>query len=94
MGLRKLRNLVLNLPDGAALWRSMGVANSWSVSDHLLAATVEVIQETNILLLKAHFKDAPRVEVQRIPRPGQQSEERKPQTIHDVRRALLGGADA
>jgi hypothetical protein len=78
------------LPDGSAFARSLNTPGAWTISDHLLASAVELVQETNILLLKAHFKDTPSMEVQRIPRPGPE-EEKKPQTIHDVRRALRGG---
>lgn len=95
MSPRRLHNLVAALPSGAATHGTDSVM-SWTFAEHLLAALVEAVRQTNILLLQAHFKPTvaggewpPKLE--RVPRPWDEPEPApETVTIHHWRRALLG----
>lgn len=68
---RRVWNLISWLPDGSATARDADWPTAWTIAEHVAVSTLEVLQETNVLLLKAHFKPTgqePRVT--RLPRPG------------------------
>lgn len=44
---RKALVLIDHLPPGAALWRAMGLDNTWTEEAHLLALVVDVLQAAN-----------------------------------------------
>ncbi|MEO3974257.1 hypothetical protein [Streptomyces sp. CAU 1734] len=68
---RRLAILVKHLPRDSAVNRELhGEEAEWSVTDHLLAATVDHLAAANWMFATVNSEDAPTDPPEPVPRPG------------------------
>lgn len=94
--MRKVANLVRNLPPEAALRRALDPDGSaWSTSDHLLASILEVVDSHRVNYVAAHSKTGAKVPKPiRVPRPGEKKPKRRGTTLGELKTMVKGSPDA
>lgn len=79
---RKAANLAANLPAGSMLWQVMDHPNSWTTTDHLIAAQVDAQNIGNWLAAGGKQNDRPKP----LPRP-ESTDKNKKKSKSDIRAA-------
>lgn len=71
MTFRQLKVLIRGLPPDAAVWRADPDLAGWTLTDHLLASLIEVVDAAGYRALLPYLKKGkPPPEPVKVPRPG------------------------